>query len=937
MIMRIDKKFLALDMPPPQLEIFLFGYPRIVQVGQPLKLERRRTLALFAYLALNGPCPRDNLVAFFWPDSSPDQAGAYLRHALWEISKIIGDGWLEKDGPLVGLNYAAGIWCDAYEIDRLAADNPNLDLSMASRIAALEKDDFLKGFTLKDSYEFDDWQAARAEWFRQKLSQALESLATYESGRGGLEDALVYAHRRLALDPLDESSHRLLMRILDRSGQRSAALRQYEVCQRLLNDQLGVTPEAETTLLHRQIQAGQPNQPERATRPTPLTRPPVPVYLPLQSTPFIGRQSEQDQIRATLANPECRLLVLSGPGGSGKTRLAIQAAGLCAASLATSLFTDGIYFCPFAGVTDPQQIPDRLAEALRLQLQRKSLNTLNPDQTFEQVRAFLSEKSILLVIDNFEQLAGQCSFLFDLLAAAPNLKIIVTSRERLNLPGEWGLEVAGFPLPGGDQQEALQSNPAVEMFLKGAQRSGLFQPAEQDWPAITRICQLVGGMPLGIELASAWLRMFTCSEIAAEIERNFDFLDSSSGGKSSLRMAFEQSWRLLPAGLQEIFSRLSVFHGGFTREAAQAVAGASLHHLAALSDRSLIRRVSSGRYDLHDLLKQYAAEKLTLNLASKGLTQQRHHLYYLDWICQTGELLKGPQQVAAVAAFRLEAQNIRSAWDWGIAAEKYDHLGRAIPMFILFHEMHGQKAEGYQAMENLIAGLKRFGNPDDLAALRTLALAARRHFALGYRQLASDEPDQLESLRLAYLLPDGYEKAYSFLLNGFGPTASKRRQSLDLCCESLAIFKRLNDPWGIALATSTVADTAYFSGLDLDLARQYYAQSHFDFTKMENGWGKALACNGLGYFASRDGRIEEAINYFRDSLEVFQALGDANRLIDIRHKLADLHLQLGQASQALTCLRANRDYLLQAGQKQSAEKYVEQIENLENGEPNLVS
>jgi predicted ATPase len=230
-----------------------------------------------------------------------------------------------------------------------------------------------------------------------------------------------------------------------------------------------------------------------------------------------------------------------------------------------------------------------------------------------QLAAHLKDKEMLLVLDNMEHLLADAALLSDLLAAAPGLKLLVTSRQRLELPEEWVFDLHGFPLPDG--ASPLADNGGVALFVQAAQRvNHQFVLTEEDETAVTRICQLVGGMPLGLQLAATWVRVLSCAEIAQEIERDLDFLSTSQRHlperQRSLRAVFDYSWQLLSDAEQAVCSRLALFRGGFSREAAQAVAGAVLPVLSSLVDRALVNRLGDGRYDMHELVRQYAAEHL---------------------------------------------------------------------------------------------------------------------------------------------------------------------------------------------------------------------------------------------------------------------------------------------------------------------------------------
>ena len=305
--------------------------------------------------------------------------------------------------------------------------------------------------------------------------------------------------------------------------------------------------------------------------------------LPRPPTPLIGREPELATLNRLLCDPQCRLLTLAGPGGIGKTRLALELA-----STQRAQFPDGVFFVPLVSLS----LPEFIAPAIRSALGLSSSSPLDPK---EQLLNHLRQKSLLLVLDNLEHLLEGVGLLAELLEQAPGVKLLVTSRERLNMQGEWLFDLQGLPVPPLDQVDRAEEYSAVALFVQSARRAQVgFELSAEERPWVARICQLVEGMPLAIELAAAWVRLLSCREIAQEIERNLDFLSTSARDlperHRSMRAVFDHSWQMLSAEEQRVLRALSVFRGGFLREAAEQVTGASLSLLSALVTRSLVHR-----------------------------------------------------------------------------------------------------------------------------------------------------------------------------------------------------------------------------------------------------------------------------------------------------------------------------------------------------------
>ncbi len=392
--------------------------------------------------------------------------------------------------------------------------------------------------------------------------------------------------------------------------------------------------------------------------PTPTTERPL-HNLPVQPTPFVGREEELASLARLLADEDLQLITILGPGGMGKTRLALEASQRQSAA-----FSDGVYFVALAPLTAPEQMPPAIAEAVRFSF-------YDGGSPREQLIDFLREKQMLLVLDNFEHLLEGTALVAEILQNAPAVRVLATSRERLNLQSETVLLLDGMDFPEWETPEDAAAYSAVRLFLQSAHRMQPdFALSADNIGYVARICRLVQGVPLGIVLAAAWIGMLELSEIASEIERSLDFLESDLRDlperQRSLRAVFEYSWNLMSEHERDVFMRLSVFRGGFTREAAQEVSGASLKTLMTLVNKSLLRRDPSGRYDVHELLRQYAEARLHGNAAAEADTRNRHSTFYTTLLA-----LQNPHTVelnkVGLGIIESEIDNVWVALDWAIA------------------------------------------------------------------------------------------------------------------------------------------------------------------------------------------------------------------------------------------------------------------------------
>jgi predicted ATPase/DNA-binding SARP family transcriptional activator len=957
-------------VPASQLSLQLMGAPRITFDDVPLKIETRKASALLFYLAVTGEThTRDTLATMFWPESDPSHARGALRRVLAALNKTPLKEYLDADRETLTFYRGSGCTLDVELFKNRLGEckkhgHPEGDVCSACLTPLIEavnlyRGDFLMGFSLGSCPIFDDWQFFQAENLRGEMIGSLERLVHYLSAQKQFESAIAYARQWLTFDPLHEPAHRQLMQLYAGIGHRNTALRQYQECARILEEELGVPPLEETTMLFQFIQ-DQPEGPvEVRSRPViekPITAPqlefqeaivvtetaPEPTIaptgiglrnFPLPTTPFFGREEELELVLERLQDPSCRLLTLLGPGGMGKTRLSIQAA-----HRVNGAYPDGIYFIPLSPLSSPTSLIYSVADILQFSFYTHR-------DPMEELLDYLRGKRMLLLMDNFEHLVEAADFLQQVLETAPGVKFLVTSRERMNLRGEWIIELQGLKVPQLDEEQEIEGYSAVQLFWQSAKRIGGENIlSEKDQSDVIHICKLIGGVPLGIELAAAWVRILSCKEIAQEIEHNLDFLVASSRDiperHQSLRAVFEHSWKLLPLEEQRIFRRMSVFQGGFQKEAAQRVAGATLAALSSLADKSLLLSTPSGRYNMHIVLRQYAEEKLNELPEEKIQTQDRHSQYYAEFLNQRADHLRRSRQEEAAKVIGEEIENIRLGWMW--ASEKLNHteMKKYIDPQFNFYEMQGWYKEGDEIFDLAVKTLIDSGFGKDPEFQQLLAKMLVRQGGFAQRMGQSRKARELLEKSLTISRPYDNKGEIALCLNYLGELDRLRgeysqarklvEESIQLCRETgelrrlgrsinllgiiaastgnyseaqglfqegLTIFKKLGDLWWVSKARENLGNVANLLG-NYEEASTLYQESLVTFRRIHDQYGVASCLLNIGIMAHAMEDYQRAVEMYQESLEIFKEIGVAWSTVLCLNYLGKSHLALGDHEKA---------------------------------------
>lgn len=882
----------------PRVKISLLGPFQVVQDGKPAKgLTSEKIQALLAYLVLETgrPHAREELAALLWPEHSGQKAMQNLRQSLSRLQRAIplGDALLVTR-QAVQFYQESDIWLDTAvftEVRTFCRKHTHRHLYRCRRCgrkleagAALYRGDFLQG-TQSDSLPFEEWALLKREWFRREAILLLHDLAKRYEWQGRYDEAHRAAWRQVEIDPFRENAHRQVMRALALSGREQEALRQYRSLTELLREELNVKPATETTALFEAIRSrnlvAEPGRDERA----------IAASLPAYHRPFIGRDEELAQIAERLDNPHCHLLTLVGFGGVGKSRLAVETAREKADE-----YEDGICFVPLSAVPTADFIAPAIADRLGLHPPAGGGRLAREKQLLEALRS----KELLLVLDNFEHLLPDYGPVLDILERAPRTKLLATSRHPLNLRAEWLVDVDGLPYPAPDNSTPPSKFESVQLFAQNVARiQPDFKLSPELAAEVVQICRLVEGVPLAIELAAASVRHISLADMVREIAQDLDFLATVMPDvpkrQRSTRASFEYSWRLLSAAEKRVLRELSVFRGGFSLEAAEQICFATPELIANLANKLLLRPISAttagddARYDLHELVRQFAAEKLGAWPEQEATVSEKHCDFYTRLLAAHEDDLVKRGWSENLILLGPEAENVRSAWDWAIATQSTRPIARSLEAVVEYYSQRGWISEAESLLERTATMLLMQGTRTDpgealsLGAEAATLLLGRVWAQQGALASILNLEDQKgrhllqKSLRIfrGFGLDEEVAHALQALARDDRQSGEFRdaRRRLD---ESLQIARMAGSKHHVALALAELAFLAYLQSETEEGLR--FGRQCLEIHQGEDdlrGTGRIL--NTMGLLESQRGNTGKASRFLTESVEIYRRLGDTFR------------------------------------------------------------
>lgn len=826
-----------------------------------------KAIALLSYLIVTRqPHSRHALAGLFWGESSEAKAKTSLRVALSTLRKALPNH-IEADRLDVQFREDEPYYCDVVAWEELIQEGKS------SEAAALVRGDFMADFYIDGAAAFDEWLVTQRAYWRQKMEDCFTEVANDYLQQRNYENAVRILRRLLTLEPWDEEAHRQLMSALCRLRDFNGALAQYETCRQELSSELGIAPMPATSALYERILHARSADSQN---------------LPADTTPLIGRENELNTLHSHLLNPACRLVTIVGMGGVGKTRLAV-ALGQRIATENILAFLDGVTFVPLQGISARGNV-DAVAQAIAL-----AMDVILPGRQppGKEITDYLAPEEHLIILDNFEQLRHNAPWLDQLLQRCPGVKLLITSREPLQISAEWRYELAGLAYA------APEDSAAAQLLAQSVLGHG--RPFSFDSKCIRQLCQMVEGVPLAIKMVAGWLNTFSCERVLTQLQDNLDLLATTlhdvPSRQRSMRAILDQTWETLTAVEQNALAALSFFRGGFNEEAALQLEACNPFVILQLRERGLVQfDTRNNRLSMHELLRQYAVKKLKNNLDE---TAHQHAAYFASLIGDESENLLGKTQRHALRRLQPDLDNLRLAWNTLITQRNTDLLAKMLEGWARL--LHVESLE-QEAIDSLKAAQPLLEAPKHLTTqahlVRWLAV-----FYYNQMQLSQSEQSWNHLLQLARQLDDVSLEARALV--GLGNVADLQddyERAASYAEQSLALYKQIGELEEAIRPLNNLGLVHQARG-QFDVAIRYYREAIEAGRNSDDEYFIAVPYVNLGFVLTSQGRFKEAH-------ATLETLLDRLNRHDWKRSLPQTYYHLGRVSWYMGAYdRAIRYYL----------------------------
>lgn len=912
------------------LEINLLGRFKVQSGGEPVELPSRPAQMLLAYLSLQPGIRhrREKIAGRFWAESTESNARGNLRNALWKLRQAIGDEMFEADKSSLELSQRQAIHIDAAQLEIWPEEANRTEEWI--QWAELYKGELLPGW-------YEEWVVRERErleaLFQRHMPVALEAMVEEQRWNAVLK----WAEHWIALGHVPEPAYRALMTAHAVLGDSAAVAATYERCAEALRSELGVEPSPETKSHYEALAAGERPESSRAGQ---ERKPPEAQHnLPAKTTTFIGREGEIDELTGLLAGSEHRLVTITGPGGSGKTHLALQVGRRL-----TGAFPDGVWFTDLSQLSDPDLIPSSIASVVDIKGQG-DLSAL------EGLHEYLASREILLLLDNFEHLIEGAPIVGELLSSAEDLKCLVTSREPLRVYGERELPLRPLSLPeanGKPTLDTLEKSESVQLFHdRAAAIDPHFELTNDNADKVAEICRRLDGLPLAIELAAARVRMFPPKALLDQLDNR---LATLTGGPRdaparhrTLRNTLEWSHSLLSSNEQALFSRFGIFAGGCDLEALRAVCDdirndELLEGVRSLLAKSLLYQKEGPegepRYRMLETIREFALERLEGDGRLNEIAR-RHARQFADLAERAREELDEAVTERWIDRLEVEHDNVRTALRWSLDHDEDAALAlRIVSSMATFWHVRGYLSEGYTATLN---ALESAGQDADsrLRAKATLGAAllayrqnnipaAGRHYekalelsrqvkepawmakaliGVGMVETERGQYDSVEekyeqALELFRSVGDKNGMSNAFINLGWAAMRTGDYETAEIQIKkALDLSREVEHRQAVGLCLSGLGE-AYLRMGELEQATEFLEESLSVRTSLGDKWGMGATLGSLGWAALRQEQWSDARARLKESLSLRKGLGDRGGMAWCLEKLAEIDLATGQEAEA---------------------------------------